>query len=649
MAELRFGSLPWKKISYDVHPVEVNPSPSASITVLPPIPWRPLPHSTNSIVIPAMHLEEKDGDIISVPNVRRKRELIPSIAREGITYKVQDGKLFGKGKKPGQEYQITDITLKEISARKIFRDMDDVEHIRYTCIVESPKWDSEKKFEVDEKDLPLLFQKVHESYHETLLFQRGADAISEIISNVFEECKDKMATSRSYAKSGWYEEDGKICYRIGNHDYYRSWEIPNVSLMKPSRWYTIFLDGHAFLKVGHNGREITTLYLYSHMGYSLFFFRKAGYTIAFVLFVKGWTGSLKTSTAVELVNPFETDVNNRIIPLNDSSWARIRELLQLAQDAISLVDDFAKTQKKLSKDGTIIIENIHRSIGNGKLPEKKKPGGVGNQSTYIRTLVIETGEDSPELGMSSLMRVILICVDRNTFDGSVLEVFQRNRSIMQLYFALYIEFLSSNVEYVVQIIQTGWKKYRPECESITAEPRLIESAMCLRIQLDLTIEFGLWCGADKYEMEKFRSESIMHIASVVRGSDSESTQIRADILFVKAIWKQVTDGTKYQLADNGNEYHKNRMSSNIGFYDRENDFIWLKMEDAHVAAQDYCRKHGLFLTDNTKIIKQALFEHGILDRPEKGWVWRWTQGGDRGRFIRLRLSKIKEIEKQEDE
>lgn len=649
MAELHFGSLPWKTISFDVHSVEVNPSPSVSITVLPPIPLRPLPQSTNNIVIPAMHIEEKDGDFISVPNVSRKREVIPSIVREGITYKVQDGKLFGKGKKPGQEYQITDITLKEISARKIFRDLDDVEHIRYTCVVESPKWDSAKEFEVDEKDLPLLFQKVHESYHETLLFQRGADAISEIISNVFEECKDKMATSRSYAKSGWYEEDGKICYRIGNHDYYRSWEIPNVSLMKPSRWYTIFLDGHAFLKVGHNGREITTLYLYSHMGYSLFFFRKAGYTIAFVLFVKGWTGSLKTSTAVELVNPFETDVNNRIIPLNDSSWARIRELLQLAQDAISLVDDFAKTQKKLSKDGTIIIENIHRSIGNGKLPEKKKPGGVGNQSTYIRTLVIETGEDSPELGMSSFMRVILICVDRNTFDGSVLEVFQRNRSIMQLYFALYIEFLSSNVEYVVQIIQTGWKKYRPECESITAEPRLIESAMCLRIQLDLIKEFGLWCGADRYEMEKFRSESIEHIASVVRGSDSESTQIRADILFVKAIWKQVTDGTKYQLADNGNEYHKNRMSSNIGFYDRENDFIWLKMEDAHVAAQDYCRKHGLFLTDNTKIIKQALFEHGILDRPEKGWVWRWTQGGDRGRFIRLRLSKIKEIEKQEDE
>ena len=120
-------------------------------------------------------------------------------------------------------------------------------------------------------------------------------------------------------------------------------------------------------------------------------------------------------------------------------------------------------------------------------------------------------------------------------------------------------------------------------------------------------------------------------------------------MFVKAIWTQVTDGTKYQLADNGNEYHKNRMTSYIGFYDRENDFIWLKLEDAHVAAQDYCKKHGLFLTDNTKIIKQALLENGILDKPEKGWVWRWTQGGERGRFIRLRLSKIKEIEKQEDE
>lgn len=524
-----------------------------------------------------------------------------------------------------------------------------MEHIRYTCIVESPKWDSTKEFEIDEKDLPQLFQRVHETYHETLLFQRGADAISEIISNVFEECKDKMETYRSYAKSGWYDEDGELCYRIGTHDHYKHWEIPNVASMEITCWHTIFLEGHAFLKVGRNGKEITILFLYSHMGYSLFFYRKAGYTIAFVLFMKGWTGSLKTSTTEELVNPFEPDINKRAIPLTDSSWARIRELLQLAQDAVALVDDFAKTNRKLSNDGTINIENIHRSIGNGKLPEKKRIGGVGNQSTDIRTLVIETGEDSTELGMSSFMRVIVLNVDRNTFDGNVLELFQRNRSIMQFYFALYIEFLRSNAEHVIQIIQTGWEKYRPECKSITTEPRLVESAMCLRIQLDLTVEFGIWCGADSHEMEKFRSESIEHIASVVRDSDSESKQIRADVLFVKAIWKQITDGTKYHLADNGNDYHKNRTSSHIGFYDRENDFIWLKMEDAHVAAQDYCKKHGLFLSDSTQIIKQALFKHGILDKPEKGWVWRWTQGEDRGRFIRLRLSKIKEIMEQEDE
>ena len=116
MTELCFGTLSWVQTTYEVHPVEASIPSTDPITVLPPISTCPLPQSTNNIVIPAMHLEEKNGDFISVPNVRCKREVIPSIVREGLTYKIQDGKLFGKGKKPGQEYQISDITLKAISA-----------------------------------------------------------------------------------------------------------------------------------------------------------------------------------------------------------------------------------------------------------------------------------------------------------------------------------------------------------------------------------------------------------------------------------------------------------------------------------------------------------------------------------------------------
>ncbi len=642
------GTLPWVPTVYEVQTMSVNLPAAAVPTVLPPVRIQTLPQSTQSTVFPAVHLEERDGDIFTVPNVSKKQEFLPSATREGTYYKLQNGQLIGKGKKPGQEYPITDITLSAITHRTVYVDMDGVQHIRFLCIVESPKWDASKKIEVPEKELPQILQKVHEKYPETILFQRGADAISEMIANVYEACQESMETSYAYEQSGWQEEDGNIRYRIGSHSHYKNWEFPDVGCLDLAQRRRCFSAGFDFLEVGHGGKEVGMLFLYTHLAYTQFFFREAGHTVSFVLYVKGRTGSLKTSTALEVVAPFATDTTSRFIQIADSSFAGIREYLRLSQDSVALLDDFSKTQKLMSREGSVMLEKVHRAIGNGKLSEKKKPGGVGMQATAIRTLVIETGEDDPELGVSSFLRVLTLSVDRTTFDGRELKTFQHDRSIMRWYFALYIEFLQRNAESVVQTIQAGWEKYRQEYENVTTEPRLRETAMCLRIQVDLLVAFGNWCGADIRAMEEFRDRTVGHITVVVRENDTERKQIRADLLFIRAIWEQVTNGTKYQLADSGSEYHKNRQAAYIGFFDKENGYIWIKLEDALVAAQDYCSRHGVFLTSNALLIKKALHEHGLLDKPESGWVWRWTQGASRGRFVRLWLSRIKEIMKEVD-
>ena len=258
-----------------------------------------------------------------------------------------------------------------------------------------------------------------------------------------------------------------------------------------------------------------------------------------------------------------------------------------------------------------------------------------------------TGEDDPELGNSTFLRMLTIEVERGTFDGKELEVFQGNRDLMRYYFALYIEFLRCNAGEVIQIIKRGRELYRDDSAVFTEEPRLRETAMCLLIQLDIVVAFGLWCGVEEAEMRNFRAVAAEHIEALIRDNTRKRNQTRADVLFVKAVWEQVTNGTRYNLAANGDEYHQNYVSSYIGFWDKDHDFVWLKPEDAMEAAQDYCKRHGFSLSNNYRIIKNALGTHGVLVKSGDSDTARWTRGKHRGRFMRLRLSAIKDIAEEE--
>ena len=618
--------------------------------VFPEIPGYPLPTSPNDIIIPATHLEkDEDGNICTLPNHRNKPKEQATAAKEGAHYIVQAGKLLGKGAREGQRFPVSDAVLESVVARKVFTDLDGVRHVGFIFEVASHKWEEPREILVADKDVRHVFQKVHELYPEIALFQKGADALEEMIADVFDTSKDSMRTEYAYEKSGWYEEDGRCAaYFKGTHSYYSRWNIPDTSSWSMQKRKDVFLSGMDFLKVGRHGKEIYIIFVYAHAGFSIFWFQKAGCNVEVFVYVVGQNGSLKSSVLLEIVDPFEPHTRKRQIQLTDSSWPSIRQRLLLAQDSSLLIDDYSKTHRAIAKTSDENFEEVVRAIGNGKLSSRKKLGGIGDQVTDIRTAPFASGEDDPNLGESSFRRIQTVRVDRNTFDGDALSVFQTNRAIMQEYFGLYVAFLEENSELVVSTIQVARTEYREMVGQITAEPRLRETALSFLTQSRLVTEFGRWCGMEQQEMQSFLAEAEASISASIRDNDTMRRQVRPDVLFIQAVWKQVTNGNKYYLAESGIEYHETKRPFCIGFSDEANGFFWIKMEVAMDAAREYCRKHGLFLTENETVIKKSLLAHNILDKPEHGWVQRWTQGKARERFVKLFSSRVEEIMKEED-
>ena len=648
MAELKKGTINWQHYPLATSYSFVTPHKEENLC-LPPLPKKEIPKSTNNLVFAPAHQEFIDNEWVIVPNVRTKKTPALSSTHSGKYHKIQNDSLYGKGKQEGQEYMVSEVSLSRITKKIIFTDIYGNAQSKFICELKSSKWESPKTIEVDEKDLYSVFQKAREKFHELIVFEyKGKEAITEHIAEVYSESQKDMITEYIYEKSGWTYDNGIPNYKIGTNEFYSKWKVPNMPNLSSEARYNIFKNGFDFLKIGKNGKEIITIFAYIHMPYSLFWYRQEGFNIDFLLFIKGWTGSLKTSTILECVDVFEPIISNRQTQIAGSSWAAIREKLLLSQDSILLLDDYSKTQKAFSNIGDELIEQVVRSIGNGRLPDKKQVGGAKNQPVDVRSLVIITGEDAPELGQSSFLRMLTITVDTSTFDGNELRIFQNNRDIMASYVALYIEFLRTNVNTIKKIISTSMKTYKLDMERITKERRLIENGSKLMAQIDVILAFGYWCGEDEAVLRNFEATAKAHIVEIIRDNDISHQEIRMDALFIIAIMAQTEESSRYSLAEDASKYFENPAPYTIGFFDKDSDRIWLKFEDAMNAVKDYCKSHGKFFTDNQQAVKKALFEHGFLDKPNDGWVWRWTRGNNRGRFVKLFRDKVLSFVKEMD-
>ncbi len=171
------------------------------------------------------------------------------------------------------------------------------------------------------------------------------------------------------------------------------------------------------------------------------------------------------------------------------------------KDEVLLVDDYrpsALRTEAARMNGS--FEKLVRFYGDGI------GKGRGNAQLKLRSefkpmsMCAATGEFLHGTA-SSLLRLLIIHVDKKTYDKTMLKFYQDNPLIFTTHIKYFTDYIAEKYPDIVNYIRAGFPKYRALYGASLTESRLIDAAVCLRITGDIVLEMyanqcGLVCPFD---------------------------------------------------------------------------------------------------------------------------------------------------------
>ena len=448
--------------------------------------------------------------------------------------------------------------------------------------------------------------------------------------------------------AGWLTVDGRARYYLGEGDFYQGHVIPAVP---DERRAEIFNAGMGFREVGHGNSVIETLFLFTHTAYTNYLFEKAGCPMRTLLFLKGRTNSLKTSTASALANIFYTRTNDCGIRLS-STQASLREYIVSLRDNVVLVDDFSNSTGADNVAMERNAEMIIRAVGDGKFSSVMSMAETKKINTrLVRAAVVLTGEEILNLSQSSMFRILTLEVEQGTFDGNVLRTFE-DKQILREYFSLFIKFLSECNSQIIEYCRTTFQSYRDYYRSKLTVPRFIDFAAIMTLQADIVGFFAQWCGVSEQFISVYREKVVSALMSILAEHQAQSQQQDCVKRFLQALFQVLNSGKWSQIADDEKIFAETP-SMFIGFREDSSQTLWLMFEEAYSLVAEHYRKLNEPWTVKGATIKEELLRRKIsvgklksegaeknefLKRAKKA-----TIGNSRPRMLVLKLEAVEQV------
>lgn len=535
---------------------------------------------------------------------------------------------------------ITNATIKVIGLKEIYFSKT-VSEAYYVCSIKCfEAWgNTENKIEVPKNRYKELYDFICRKYPEVQKPIAKSEIIEEYLTKLFQRDAANITKEIVADKIGWLKVDESIKFYDGYNDFYKNYEIPDISNNNKSM---LFRDGFSFLEVG-NDEVIKILWLVAHLPYTLFWLRKGNVDFRSVIFLQGSTGLLKTAVANVISNVFNKDRHTAIMRMT-STKASIQKNIVMSQDQLVCLDDFSNTEVSSGKKALENAEDVIRAVGDGVFPLKMNVGNFSKlQQETVRSVVMLTGEEAFSLGRSSYLRSLILPITKATFNGDKLTKFQENPEILSRYFALYISFLEQYGTILADKASSMFKEARKYYANITEVARFIDMASALKVQLDIVTKFARYCGISDLNGVV---ESILKAIEFIIVKNSQSSDMRKpELLFVYALM-QTLDTTAYNQIANNELLYVDNNTKYIGF--KENDHLWLRFEEAMNIVRNYYAKQGQQWLIQPMSIKKMLLEKGLSEgklaengKPAEYLVK--AKKGSRKRMLVLKMSAIEAL------
>lgn len=549
----------------------------------------------------------------------------------GSVYELKNGE---------KSQKLTNATIRIVKIEKIYKTEENFDE-RLTCAVRCQEaWgEKEEIIKIDGKNYKKIFATIQEKFRDVEVSNRNSDALDEYLSKVNQRDCENIKTELGATFIGWLNDGSGLRYQVGGKNDHT---LPNIDLNDKK---AIFDAGFSFREVGHFNPEIEFLWVYSHFAFTAFFLRKSGIPFQFLLFVKGKTNSLKTATVSTLADVFS--VNREVGIRLDSTAASLRDYVLERKDTTILIDDFSNTLNAKNKTMEKNAEFLIRAIGDGKFSSKLSTDKMEKVAiNTVRAAVILTGEELPSLSESSFYRIVTLPVNRETFDGTKLRIFQNDPHILQNYFHLFIRFLKENQNILTANLRQCFYEYRKKFYGSFQIPRLIDIASVTAVQIEILVKFAIYCGASNSEAFAYYTKSSKDILQLLKLHQNESTETDIVKMFLFAVTQSIGSSNDNGLAANEDVFvsEPNRF---IGFREIETDTIWLLYDLAHKNVERFYRNQGQSWTVKAETVKSELLKRNISLGSRESKFLKKSKKSPRKYFLVLKTKAVEEILKNQ--
>ena len=292
---------------------------------------------------------------------------------------------------------------------------------------------------------------------------------------------------------GWFVHQGKHIYAhdglgtMRNLSCETGHTIPFDLTMSPADAYTSALG---LLDIGSHAVTVPLL-LTSIAGTLAALFQEAGYPPRFCTFLYGLSGSLKTAAA-EVFTGF---YGRRDHSTFRDSKASVDVNIAMHRDRVLLIDDFQPPL--VSADGKAmrqVLEHVIRLFGDDVAKQRSNSTATATHGKRPRGTCIITGE-SISGSYSSLLRCLLVPVTRGDIDGTMLSHFQEAPERWCSNYVHFLHWVGENWDNLVNKVRARFTMLRTSFSQLTAEPRLVDSGVLLRLTGEILLDYGMACGA----------------------------------------------------------------------------------------------------------------------------------------------------------
>ena len=273
--------------------------------------------------------------------------------------------------------------------------------------------------------------------------------------------------------------------------------------------------------------SMSAMISFSMLGVLYRCFKETGYAPRFILFLNGKTGSIKTTVGKILFTQIAQD-NFRDVPRRidaDTCVSFERAVVLGGRDTTTLIDDYspAKTARKKGEMQDK-LETIIRMVGDGSSKSRSNVQLEDCRGEGVQGVVVLTGELAGK-GVSSNLRCLYCKMQKGKVDVNTVTWFQNNPYAYTTVIASMANYVAENWSVITGYIRNSFDDERRRVSQFLNEPRVIDSAVTLRIVSDIIGKFLIqFCKKDELAVKTLVNEMKNSIITNAVISQEMSTQ-----------------------------------------------------------------------------------------------------------------------------